>query len=241
MANDPTQPRASEADSHQSQSDPEEAVDGLIALISATDFREWYNQKQIRDNIEAGKPYFNTPAPVPEPTRHSPSRLVQCHRKAFYRAENASEEGTSPQGLFWIGSEFEEQIVVPFLKSVSTPGTYVQNSLWVDTTVETSEDESFRIKGSTDPAFVTAEGEPLLLTEIKTTSALDKLSGPRNHHKAQLHAYLYGLDQEYEHPVRDGIVLYGDRTTFEVKAFHVAFDPSFWTETVVDWMRKQTH
>ena len=212
----------------------------LTDSIAESEFRQWYRSQQRRKNIEAGKPYFNTPAPVPEPTRHSPSRLLQCHRKAFYRAENAPEEGTSPEGLFWIGSEFEEQIIVPFLKAVSTPGTYVQNSLWVDTTVETPEGDSFRIKGSTDPALVTAEGEPLLVTEVKTTSALDRLSEPRKHHRAQLHAYLYGLNKKYDHSVKDGIIIYGDRTTLEVKIFEVSFDQSFWEEVVIDWMRAQT-
>jgi CRISPR-associated exonuclease Cas4 len=201
-------------------------------------FTEWYSEQQFQTNILEGQAYFNGPSPAKDPERHSPSRLLECHRKANYARQNAPREGTPPQGLFWIGSEFEEQVVVPFLQSITTTDTYVTNSLWIDAEIEAGGTQH-TIRGSTDPAIVTADAEPLFVTEIKTTTSLDHLSGPKQHHRAQLYAYLYALDQEYDHSITEGMIVYGSRTTLDIKPFHVEFDPDVW-ERIVDWMRAQT-
>ena len=210
----------------------------LIDRVSNQTFGEWYSEQQVKQNVLQGQAYFNTPAPPKDPDRHSPSKLLQCHRKASYSRQNAPKEDAPPQGLFWIGSEFEEQIIVPYLQeAVTTEDTYVQNSIWIDTTVEVG-DETLRIRGETDPAIVTIDGEPLLVTEVKTTTSLDHLSGPKPHHRAQLHAYLYALDEEYDHTISEGLVVYGCRTTFDIEVFHVEFDAEFWSR-ITEWMVTQ--
>jgi CRISPR/Cas system-associated exonuclease Cas4 (RecB family) len=208
--------------------------------VSNRSFNEWYQERQFEENILDGKPYFNGPSPPPDPERHSPSQLTQCHRKISYRKDNAPQEGASPDGLFWLGTQFEERIAVPYLQAVATTDeTYVRNSIWIDVNIDVG-DETLRLKGTTDPVITDADGDPLLVTEIKSTSSLDHLSSPKPHHKAQLHAYLYGLTREYDYVIHDGLVLYGSRKTMDVKAFHVPFDESFWRDTVVEWMRNQT-
>jgi len=114
---------------------------------------------------------------------------------------------------------------------------YVQNSLWIDTTIPTDSRELW-LRGSTDPAIVTKDAEPVFLTEIKTTTSLDHLSEPKPHHKAQLHAYLYALSDEHDFSVTDGLLVYGSRKTLDIKTFLVTFDSVFW-DTVVAWMRDQ--
>lgn len=42
-----------------------------------------------------------------------------------YNWKNAPKEGTPPDGLFWIGSEFEEQIIGPYLQDIAPDGFYV--------------------------------------------------------------------------------------------------------------------
>ncbi|WP_254278625.1 CRISPR-associated protein Cas4 [Haloarcula marina] len=207
--------------------------------ISNTSFNEWYQEEQFTENILEGRPYFNGASPPPNAAKHSPSKLLQCHRRVRYYAENAPQEGDSPQGLFWVGSKFEEEIVVPyFLDTVTTENTYVRNSMWIDTTL--GEAPEVRVKGVTDPAIVDADGDPILVTEIKTTSSLEYLDGPKTHHKAQLHAYLYALDKAYDRSITDGILLYGGRDTLDIRAFHIPFDNQFWQDTVVPWMQTQT-
>lgn len=206
--------------------------------VTNREFNEWYSEQQFQTNILEGKAYFNGPSPSKDPERHSPSKLLQCHRKASYARKNAPREGTPPEGLFWIGSEFEEQVIVPFLQHITTPETYVANSLWIDTEIVV-DDTSLHVRGSTDPAIVNTDADPLFLTEIKTTTSVDYLSAPKPHHRAQLHAYLYALNNEYDHSITDGMIVYGSRTTLDIAAFHVEFDPVFW-ERVVKWMATQT-
>jgi CRISPR/Cas system-associated exonuclease Cas4 (RecB family) len=212
----------------------------LVDAVTNSSFNEWYAERLFTENILEGRPYFNGASPIPDTEKHSPSKLLQCHRKVRYYEQNTPQEGDSPQGLFWIGSEFEEEIIVPYLQeTVTADSTYVRNSLWIDTQVSTSDSDHVRVKGVTDPAIVDSDGDPILVTEIKTTSSLEYLDGPKPHHKAQLHAYMHALNSEYDRSIQDGLLVYGSRDTLDVQAFHVPFDDQFW-ETVVEWMAKQT-
>jgi hypothetical protein len=87
-------------------------VEALLDAIDGAGFAEWYREREFARNIREGQPYFNGPGRTPAPNRHSPSQLLQCHRKALYRQHNAPEEEPDPQGIFWIGSRFEEEIIV---------------------------------------------------------------------------------------------------------------------------------
>jgi len=144
---------------NQSEPTPNSTVPGMervVDRISNSEFNEWYAEQQIETNILNGKAYFNGPSPPKDPERHTPSKLLQCHRKAIYARQNAPREDTPPEGLFWIGSEFEEEIIVPFLQDIAPDELYVQNSLWIDTTIEVDESD-VQLCGSTDPAIVTED------------------------------------------------------------------------------------
>ena len=214
-------------------------VSALIDSIDATSFAEWYREREFTRNIREGQPYFNGPDRIPAPERHSPSQLNQCHRKIYYRQLNAPEEQADPQGIFWTGTKFEEELVVPYLQTIVGPDEYVRNSMWIDVTCGTDAGE-VRIKGATDPVIVDPDSEPLLLTESKTKRSLDRVKAPDPHHLAQTHCYMYGLTQKYDRRVTDALLLYGSRTSLDLRAFHVAFDPWFWGETVLGWAEDHT-
>lgn len=220
--------------------DGETIVGSLLEQLSGTQFKEWRQERRYRQNIKNGKPYFNGPSTVPEPERHSPSQLLQCHRKLVYRQENAPEEQSDPDGIFWFGSRFEEDLLFPFLEEVvSQPTTYIQNSIWIDHTVET-DTGTLRIKGATDPVIVDSEAVPVLPTEVKTKDSIDHISEPNVHHRAQLHAYLAGLSEKFDKELCDGVLVYGSRESLDLKVFHVAFDEDFWSETVLNWAEAHT-
>lgn len=212
----------------------------LLKRLSADRYREWYRERQWRQNIENGQAYFNGPGTVPSPSRHNPSQLLQCHRKMMYRKENAPAERPDPRGIFWFGTKFEEDLLFPFLRqNVTGTDTYVQNSIWIDFTVETTTGE-LRIKGSTDPVIVDTDATPILPTEIKTKSSVDNITEPNRHHRAQVHAYLVGLTEKFEREVTDAVLVYGSRESLELKTFHIEFNPEFWNEIVVEWAEKHT-
>jgi hypothetical protein len=46
-------------------------VNALIETINATNFAEWYREREFKQNIREGQPYFNGPDRIPAPKRHS--------------------------------------------------------------------------------------------------------------------------------------------------------------------------
>lgn len=212
----------------------------LLDRLSAEQYRQWHQDRQWRQNIENGQPYFNGPGTVPAPERHSPSQLLQCHRKMVYRQENAPAEQPDPRGIFWFGTRFEEDLIFPFLdRAVTGSETYVQNSIWIDFTVKT-EVGKLQIKGSTDPVIVDSNAVPILPIEVKTKSSVENVTEPNRHHRAQVHAYLVGLSEKFDKELTDAVLVYGGREGLELKTFHVEFDSKFWNEVVVDWAKRHT-
>jgi CRISPR/Cas system-associated exonuclease Cas4 (RecB family) len=216
------------------------SLDETLEAITAEKFDEWYQEREFRQNIRNGKPYFNGPSSIPPPERHSPNKLLQCHRKIYYRQENAPEEEGDAEGILWSGRHIEEEVVLPFLQeTVSSDQTYVRNSMWVDFNVGTQTNE-LRIKGVTDPVLVDEDSNPLLPTEVKTTSSIEYKDSPDRRHRAQLHAYLAGLSDNYDRSLTEGVLIYISRETFNMKAFHIKFDTEFWNETVISWANTHT-
>ncbi len=206
--------------------------------IDGEGFAEWYRERQFAHNVQNGQSYFNGPSSVPPPDRHTPSSLLQCQRKVFYRKENAPAERTPPEGIFWTGRRFEEELIVPFLRDTVGSDAYVRNSIWVDFEVDAG-DEPLRIRGTTDPCVVDPEGTPVLPTEVKTKDDVRHLEQPNRHHRAQVHAYMRGLSHEFDRDVDEAILIYGGRKTLDVRVFREPFDPEFWGE-VIEWAASLT-
>ncbi|TKX68887.1 Dna2/Cas4 domain-containing protein [Halorubrum sp. SP9] len=143
-------------------------------------------------------------------------------------------------GILWVGSRFEEDIVLPYLRdTVADDGLFVTNSLYVDFEIE-SDAGDLVVKGSTDPVVVDADGTPVLPTEVKTKNSLEYLDEPNEHHKAQLYAYMVGLSEKYDVNVKRGCLIYGARDSFDLEVFNVEFDEQFWQSTVVEWASEHT-
>lgn len=212
----------------------------LQQAISSEVFDEWYREREYAKNIREGKPYFNGPGKIKPPQRHSPSQLLQCKRKTIYRQLKSPAETEEPTGIFWVGSRIEEELVLPFLEDVvADEDLYVTNSVWVDFHVETEVGE-IQIKGSTDPVIVDAESNPILLFEVKTKRSIDNLTQPNTHHRAQAQAYLYGLNEKYDHTMENATILYIGRSNLNFKAFYITFDSEFWNNTVIPWINDVT-
>ncbi|MFP8957641.1 PD-(D/E)XK nuclease family protein [Natrialbaceae archaeon A-CW3] len=211
----------------------------IIDQIGSTSFNRWYRAQEFASNIQNGQPYFNGPSPAPNPNRHSPSQLLQCTRKIYYRQHNAPKETVDPSGIFWAGEHVETDLILPYFQAVADDDAYVQNSIWIDFTIQSQTGE-LRLKGETDPVFVDAEGIPILLTEIKTKDSIEHLDSPNDHHLAQAHAYMYGLTQKFDRLITDALLVYVDRSTLDLKAFHTGFDDEFWNDVVLDWATTHT-
>lgn len=211
----------------------------VVEGISNQTFKDWYRQREFEQNILEGKSYFNGSSPVPEPNRHRPSKLLRCHRYVHYHRNNAPKETKEPLGAFWFGSEFEEQVVVPFLQSVVSDDLYVTNSVWIEETVVGDDGEALTVKGVTDPVIVTENDIPVMVTEVKTSSSVEYRDSPSQHHRAQLQSYLYALNNEYEHDI-PGLLMYWGKDSLDLVVFSEPFDREFWDDEVVPWMSAQS-
>jgi CRISPR-associated exonuclease Cas4 len=221
-------------------SDPlDDRVTQLRDSISAGQFDAWYREREYRQNILNGTPYFNGVTDPKPPKRHSPSKLLKCHRQDIYHQQNAPEETKDPHGIFWTGTKFEEELILPFLESIAGDNNYVTNSLWIDFTVDTDVGE-LQIKGETDPVLVDRNAEPLLLTEIKTKASVEDVDEPSKHHKAQAHAYMMGLSEIYDRNITEAVIVYGSRKTLDITAIPVEFDAWFWRERIISWAENHT-
>lgn len=224
-------------------------VDAVLDELTSDDFEDWYREWHFTRNIENGNAYFNKTGYVPDEKRNSPSKLLQCHRKQVYSSYNAPAEAETPTGIFWIGTKFEEEIVQPYLESYANrinENNYVQNSMWVDFSIDVGGDlGTVEIRGETDPVIVDKQANPLVVTEVKNKKSLSKFEGvddpePDPHHKAQLHAYMYGLSESFERDIDRGIMLYGSRETHDLIPIPVEFDQEFWEAQVVEWAKTQS-
>lgn len=212
----------------------------LVPKIRKESFAQWQQHREFRQNIKSGKAWLNLPPPEKPPERHSPHQLNQCHRKVYYQQLNAPEESEDPSGIFWTGTQFEEEWMMPYLEDIATESdAYVRNSMWVDYTLDTDVG-AIQIRGQTDPVIVDGDSRPILLTEIKTKQSLKHTAEPSDHHVAQAYAYLWGLSEEWEIDLRDAVLIYADRTTLEIKPFHIEFDPNRWQDLVVAWATDHT-
>ena len=224
-----------------------EQLDSLLEAIGGDAFEQWYRDWQIKQAFRDGDAWKQTPASIKPPAQHAPSQLLQCHRKTFYAAQNAPKEDAPPLGIFWAGTRIEEDLVQPFLEDVAAEipeaPTFVQNSMWVDYEVATDAGE-VQIRGSTDPVLCTPGGEPLVPTEVKAKQSLDNVDEtdpePAAHHRAQLHAYMFGLDQQVEHSIHRGLIIYVDREQHSLVAMEVEFDEAFWESRVLEWAETQS-
>lgn len=218
----------------------------IVDTIDEEEFGDWYRERQYAENIREGKSYFNQAGYVAPEEKHNPSKLLQCHRKVFYKNQNTPVEDDSPHGIFWIGRKFEDEIALPFLEETARDihsDNYVTQDMYIDYDIEV-EGVDLRIRGETDPVITDDQGAPLVVTEIKTTGYIDNKRGPNaspdERHKAQLHAYMAGLSRKYDSDIHKGLIIYGERDSFEMAVFEIDFDEDFWEDRCLEWAQTQT-
>lgn len=226
-------------------SPPIEALGDLLSSLDGATFSEWYDDYTHRQNIQDGTPYFNHSDYVPDKERHSPSQLLQCHRKQMYRQLNAPRETDDSAGIFFLGDVLEDLIEKFLIELAGEHDLYIQNEMYIDYT-DTSDTPEVRFKGNTDPVVCSYDGLPVFPTEVKSKSesAMEYLDEPSIRHKAQAHAYVKGLNDRLDSLVGDReltefAIIYIARESLEVRVFVEEFDPVFW-EYVVEWARNHT-
>ncbi len=216
-----------------------EPADLLDRALDA-DFADWYRERERTEQAREGRFDYIGPSDPPDADVHYPSSLLQCRRKRRYRDANAPAEDRAPKGYFWVGNRVETDLMLPFLEDrVAGPDQYVTKGLGFQSEVETPTG-TVKLRGRTDPAVTTESGDPLLVTEVKTVGDFEYLDGPRDRHRAQVHAYLHALGERTQPPLDTALLVYVSKATLGVRAYPVSFDEAFWTEQVLPWLAAQT-
>lgn len=216
------------------------SAERLLDRATSADFRAWYRERRRRERAREGCFEYIGPREPPPPDVHFPSSLLSCHRKRRYIETNAPAEEPAPLGRYRTGTAVEEDLVHPFLEErVAESNTYVTNGIGFEIEVDSSVGP-LRLRGRTDPVVTTRDGTPLVPTEVKTVADVDRLDGPRETHRAQLHAYLLALSEQSPEPIRSGLLVYVSRQTLAVKTFQVSFEEGFWRNRVRPWMATLT-
>lgn len=221
-----------------------ERIERYRADISGRNFEIWHRNHENERNLEEGYGKSrNNPGGSGPDSSHSPSSLMQCHRKIYYRSKNAPREYALPYGTFIIGHFFEEQLVEPWLREhVLDHDEYIGNAGHVSYTEDTGDDTLLTFAGSHDPAITDVQGRTLALTEVKSTGSDPHfLQKVKKHHKAQAHAYMQGLVEEHDlddHP--PAFIIYVQKESLEVFPFFIEFDQDFWENEVVNWAKQNT-
>lgn len=78
--------------------------------------------------------------------------------------------------------------------------------MWIDFKIDAVEYE-FQFTGETDSVIVDDRSNSHLLTEIKTTKSVENFQEARPGHKAQAHAYMHGLSEQYDTWVEDAVAI----------------------------------
>lgn len=219
--------------------DSTDVADIVDANLTADAFGEWHHRNEQQRNTEEGYHHRNDPTYQPDPESHGPSKLLNCHRMAYYEAANTPREEELPYGIFKFGHDFESYIE-EFINQELAPATsFVRNVEHVEYDIG-----DCTVGGSTDPVIFSGPSEPAALFEIKTTkniSFVEKRDEADRRHRAQAHAYARGLQAKYnlESPPKL-FYIYGDRESLEIFATTEQFDAEFWEETVIPWIKRDT-
>lgn len=213
--------------------------------ITGRKFESWHRNFEARRNLEEGYGQSrNNPSSAPDDNSHSPSSLLQCHRKIYYRTKNAPREYPMPHGVFIMGHFIEEEVIEPWLREqVIADDEFIGNAGHVDFTEEAEGGQTLRFSGSHDPTITDVQGHTLALTEVKSTGSdahwIDKI---KDHHKAQAHAYMKGL-KEKDDPLTEyppAFVIYVQKESLEVFPFALEFDQEFWDDVVMSWAEQNS-
>lgn len=227
------------ANSTQTTPTTSELLSTFREALTEQSFRDWHLLQERERNAEEGYgDTRNDPAHMPDDDTHSPSNLLNCHRMAYYKANNTPREDTLPYGIFKFGHDFEAYIETFLQDVVTTSNTEVRNVERIEYDVD-----GVTFVGSTDPVIFNDDGEPIALFEVKTTKNTHfvRNRGAKEKHRAQAHAYAKGLQHKYALESPPPIFfIYGGREDLDVFMTEVEFDDSFFKNTVIDWAQENT-
>jgi CRISPR/Cas system-associated exonuclease Cas4 (RecB family) len=142
--------------------------------------------------------------------RYYPSEIGNCIRKVWYTYNYPLQIDPVLRRVFHLGDMLHD-FVVEVLRSEKNKEVQLVSSE-APFKIDMGE---FIISGRIDDLLMLKSDSTNILVEVKSCKSINYIKRPMSHHKTQLQFYMYGMH------VRNGILLYIDKSTLETKSFEV--------------------
>ncbi len=146
-----------------------------------------------------------------------PSEAGNCMRKAWYSYKYPQPTDPKKGKYFFLGNMLHD-----FMAEVlENPKNSEVKLLEKEVSLKIAQ-PNFVVSGRLDDIFMlTADGRKFILEVKSTGSRLEQMNQPQDGHVMQLQLYMHAHSV-----VKEGIILYLDKTSLESKWFQVKYDPA---------------
>ncbi len=158
--------------------------------------------------------------------RYYPSEIGRCLRNLYYSYKYPVKVKPRLLKIFELGNIMHD-FVVKVLKSEKIPEIELIDS---EIPIELKVDD-FVISGRIDDLILLKTDNRKILVEVKSCKDIRSINKPQNSHMIQLQFYMHVTG------IKEGILLYIDKTTLETKSFKLEYD-AFWAELIIERFRK---
>ncbi len=158
--------------------------------------------------------------------RYYPSEIGRCLRNLYYSYKYPMKVKPKLLKIFELGNIMHD-FIVKVLQSEKIPEVELVD---YEIPIELKMDD-FVISGRIDDLILLKTDNRKVLIEVKTCKDVRTVIKPQNSHMVQLQFYMHVTG------IKEGILLYVDKTTLDTKSFKLEYD-EHWSRLIVDRFRK---
>ncbi len=158
--------------------------------------------------------------------RYYPSEIGRCLRNLYYSYKYPMKVKPKLLKIFELGNIMHD-FIVKVLQSEKIPEVELVD---YEIPIELKMDD-FVISGRIDDLILLKTDNRKILIEVKTCKDVRAVIKPQNSHMVQLQFYMHVTG------IKEGILLYVDKTTLDTKSFKLEYD-EHWSKLIVDRFRK---
>ena len=158
--------------------------------------------------------------------KYYPSEIGRCLRNLYYSYKYPVKVKPKLLKIFELGNIMHD-FIVKVLKSNKIPEVEL---LGYEIPIELKFDD-FVISGRIDDVIILKTDNRKILIEVKTCKDVRTVLKPQNSHMIQLQFYMHVTG------IKEGMLLYVDKTTLDTKSFKLEYD-EHWSNLIVERFKK---
>lgn len=158
--------------------------------------------------------------------RYYPSEIGRCLRNLYYSYKYPMKVKPRLLKIFELGNIMHD-FIVKVLQSEKIPEIELVD---YEIPVELKIDD-FLVSGRIDDLIILKTDGKKILIEVKTCKDIRMVTKPQNSHMIQLQFYMHITG------IKEGMLLYVDKTTMETKSFKLEYD-EHWSNLIIERFKK---